>query len=271
MKIAVTGATGFIGRYIVDELVNQENIEIFAISRKQTNNNYKKDKINWISLDINHPPDNLFEVIGSPDIVIHLAWEGLNDYKSLHHFESELPTHYNFLKRLIDDGLKNLIVTGTCLEYGMQSGALSANLNTQPVTPYGYAKDALRRQLQFLQSKYDYNLTWARLFYIYGIDQPSGSLFPQLLEAVKTKRKKFNMSGGEQLRDYLPVKEVARQLAVLAMMKRNRGLLNICSGEPQSVRSLVEKWIEENNWEVGLNLGFFPYTNYEPMEFWGVK
>jgi nucleoside-diphosphate-sugar epimerase len=77
------------------------------------------------------------------------------------------------------------------------------------------------------------------------------------------------MSGGEQLRDYLHISEVARKIACLAMIRRNVGTINICSGKPISVRRLVEQWINENEWKIGLKLGHYPYPDYEPMAFWG--
>jgi len=45
--------------------------------------------------------------------------------------------------------------------------------------------------------------------------------------------------------------------------------LNICSGKPISVRQLVEKNILEAKAKIKLNLGYYPYANYEPMAFWG--
>jgi hypothetical protein len=29
------------------------------------------------------------------------------------------------------------------------------------------------------------------------------------------------------------------------------------------------RWLKENGWEIELNLGYYPYPNYEPMAFWG--
>ena len=79
----------------------------------------------------------------------------------------------------------------------------------------------------------------------------------------------FNMSGGEQLRDYLPVAEVARLLVSLALKGEDNGLVKICSGKPISVRSFVEGLIEETGWSIRPNLGYYPYPDYEPMAFWG--
>ena len=270
MKVAVTGASGFVGRHVLNALL-EHKVEVYAITRDTKKLAHLDKSIRVLTLDIKDCNDNVFEKIGAPDTLIHLAWDGLPNYKSLSHFETELPKQYTFLKSLIDGGLNSLFVAGTCFEYGMQSGALSADMETKPSNPYGYAKDALRKQLEFLKAINSFNLTWARLFYIYGENQASTSLYSKLVEAVKRGDKVFNMSGGEQLRDYLPVQEVARQIVKLAVAKHSYGLVNICSGIPISVRDQVEKWLHENNWEIQLNLGYYPYPDYEAMAFWGEK
>ncbi len=63
------------------------------------------------------------------------------------------------------------------------------------------------------------------------------------------------MSGGEQLRDYLPVTDVAKYIVSLALQGKDIGNVNICSGKPVSVRKLVEDLIVENDWRIKLNLG----------------
>jgi len=151
----------------------------------------------------------------------------------------------------------------------MQSGPLGEHLETRPANPYGFAKDALRRQLEFLQSEQPFSLTWTRLFYLHGEGQAESSLLPQLRKAVARGDTVFDMSGGEQLRDYLPVMEVARLLVALALKCQNIGVVNVCSGQPISVRRLVENWIQDNGWQMTLNLGRYPYPDYEPMAFWG--
>jgi dTDP-6-deoxy-L-talose 4-dehydrogenase (NAD+) len=222
-----------------------------------------------VPVDVRNPPNDTFEALGRPDVLIHLAWGGLPHYASLHHFEDEMPAQYRFLKGLLEAGLHNLVVTGTCFEYGLQSGALSEDMPTRPNTPYGYAKDGLRRQLQYLQQVRPFNLTWARLFYLFGDHQSQTSLFSQLKSAVTRGDPVFNMSGGEQLRDYLPVTEVAKILVSLATSPRDNGVVNVCSGVPISVRKLVENWLEQNHWSIRLNPGHYPYAQYEPFAFWG--
>ncbi len=165
---------------------------------------------------------------------------------------------------MVSSGLGSLLVIGTCFEYGHRWGSLHEELAPCPHTPYGFAKDTLRRQLEYLQSHYHFNLTCSRLFYLYGEGQAERSLFPQLEQACRRGERIFNMSGGEQLRDYLPVSEAASLIVALALKQQNIGLINICSGRPISVRKLVENWIHQQGWSIELNLGY-----YEPMAFWG--
>lgn len=268
MKIAVTGAGGFIGQHVLTELVGQE-AEIIAVTRSGALPAKLSRGIKIVKMDVSRSTPNCFEELGCPEVLIHLAWDGLPNYKSLHHFETELPKQYQFLKSMVESGLSSLLVTGTCFEYGMRSGSLSEEMLANPNNPYGYAKNALRQQLEFLKMVTPFNLVWARLFYMYGPGQSSTSLYSQLKEAVVRGDKVFNMSGGEQLRDYLPVEKISHQIVQLAMMQKDIGVINICSGEPISVRKLVERWLQENCWKIELNLGHYPYPDYEPMEFWG--
>jgi nucleoside-diphosphate-sugar epimerase len=268
MKIAVTGANGFLGRHILNEL-NAVSVNVIGTTRSIEADLPVPKNGKWIKLDIAAPPENAYELMGRPDAVIHLAWEGLPNYRSQRHFEIELPRQYRFLSQLVEQGLNSMVITGTCFEYGMQSGSLQEDMSPKPENPYGLAKDALRHKLQSLQQASPFNLTWTRLFYMYGEGQAENSLWPQLKRAVEQGDPVFNMSGGEQLRDYLPVAIVAKYLVQLALNKKNNGSVNVCSGKPVKVRSLVESWVRENNWWIKLNLGHFPYPDYEPMEFWG--
>jgi dTDP-6-deoxy-L-talose 4-dehydrogenase (NAD+) len=269
IRVAVTGAAGFVGRHVLNELNRDNEIEVMAIARPGATALPPVSNGRWINIDLAAPTEDSFVAMGSPDVLLHLAWNGLPNYHSLHHFESELPRQYLFLRQLIAAGLPSLVVAGTCLEYGMQSGPLTEDTQTLPANPYAFAKDVLRRQLEFLQQSMPFTLTWTRLFYVYGSGQNANSLWPQLCEAVHAGKPEFNMSGGAQLRDYLPIEIVARCLAQLAMQRRNHGVINVCSGQPTSVRTLVEGWIRSHQWNIQLNLGYYPYPDYEPMAFWG--
>ena len=272
MHILVTGASGFVGQHVVRTLLAREHRVTASATRVA-----RFDHVDWREQVTVAPytlapqPDgqNLFDYFGQPDALLHLPWQGLPNYKASFHVDQNLFSQYNFLKNLIINGLRNVTVTGTCFEYGMQSGCLSETLPTYPANAYALAKDSLRRFLETLQTEQPFSLKWARLFYMYGPGQSPNSLLPLLEQAVATGEATFNMSGGEQLRDYLPVEAVATYLCQIAEQTIVTGAINCCSGQPISVRRLVEDHLKTLNARISLNLGYYPYPDYEPMAFWG--
>jgi len=134
MKIAVTGSTGFIGTYVTHEL-EKLSITPTLLVRPSSIDKVSQLKGEVVPFDIADPPEGAFDIIGRPDVLIHLAWEGLPNYMSTRHTEVELATQYRFLSQLVRSGLKSLVVTGTCFEYGMLSGALEESMEVQPDNP----------------------------------------------------------------------------------------------------------------------------------------
>ncbi len=271
MKILVTGATGFIGNYLVAELLRLKHKIIATGKESKDELKYKWiDKVTYIQSDLNQAIDNSYKYFYEPDILIHLYWEGLPNYKEHYHFEKNLFNSYFFIKNLITGGLRDITVLGTCFEYGMRGGMLNEDLESAaPANAYALAKDALRKFLEEFKKTYDFNFKWVRLFYLYGEGQNKNSILEQLKTAIKNKEKVFNMSGGEQLRDYLSVEKAAEYIAKISLQNEVTGIINCCSGKPISIRGLVEKYLEENNVNIELNLGYYPYPDYEPMAFWG--
>ena len=271
-KILVTGATGFIGNYVVETLL-RKGLTVIATSRSQE----KARTFSWFK-NVRYIPFDLggfeastdyFTYFGSPDLMIHLAWEGLPNYKASFHEELNLPLHYAFLKNLIGHGLKDLTVTGTCFEYGMQEGQLSENMPAMPENPYARAKNELQVLLRHLQAQNDFAFKWVRLFYMYGKGQSLNSLIPQLEAAVNRGEQTFNMSGGEQVRDFLPVETVAGHIVTISLQSEVTGIINCCSGVPVKVKDFIANYLRESKRTIGLNLGYYPYPDYEPMCFWG--
>ncbi len=270
MKVLVTGASGFVGQHIIPKLLERGHT-VIAVGRDEMKARIFTwfNSVHFIACDIHSPIENPFKRFKQPDAVMHLAWAGLPNYKELFHFEENLPANYRFLKALVEGGVGQLLITGTCFEYGMQNGCLTEDITTQPENPYGLAKDTLRRFLQVLKQQHTFILQWARLFYMHGHGQNSNSLLAQLDRAIDNGETSFNMSSGEQLRDYLPVEEVGRRLIMLLENPRYDGVINICRGEPISVRSLVEQHIMKRGADIRLNLGHYPCHEFEPMAFWG--
>ena len=222
MKILISGATGFIGSNLIDGLLVDGRHEIIATSRNQK----KAKTFNWferveyIPYDLDDDSDNnLYEMFFKPDTVIHLAWDGLPNYNALIHIEKNLFNNYRFIKNLIKNGLKDITIAGTCFEYGIQNGCLSENIKTNPSNSYAISKDALHKFIIQLKKEYYFDYRWVRLFYMYGGGQSEYSLISLLDKAIKNGDKEFNMSGGEQLRDFLHINDVVQNLILIIMQR----------------------------------------------------
>lgn len=274
MKILITGATGFIGRHVIDQLLKLENVSLIVTSSsiERLNFLYSDKKVSIIDFDyyhMNFSQLDLFKYFNFPDKVIHLSWRGLPNYNSSFHMLINLKIEYDFLSNLIENGLKDLIITGTCFEYGLHEGELNEGLISDPQNYYSLSKDSLRKMLKIFQSKFQFNLLWLRLFYIYGTGQKPQSIFGQLDIANQNGDSYFNMSKGDQLRDYLTVEEVSYYICELSMFSNYDGIVNISSGRPIKLIKLVKKYMKKHGYNFTLNQGFLPYSVNEPFAFWG--
>lgn len=271
MKIAVTGGTGFIGNHLVTHLLEEGHDVLVTGTNEEKAKVYEwYNKVRFVTLNINSTiSEEKLKEIASYQKLIHLAWSGLPNYNELFHFEVNLFPQYNFLKTLVEMGMEDIIVTGSCMEYGLQNGCLTVDSTVDPQNPYAISKDTLRRFLVQLQTKNNFNLKWVRLFYMFGKGQSDKSILSQLDRALDNGDQTFNMSGGEQLRDYLPVEKVAENISKLCIQQYKTGIYNCSSGIPISIRALVDAHLKRRNKKINLNLGFYPYTDFEPMAFWG--
>ncbi len=138
-----------------------------------------------------------------------------------------------------------------------------------PANPYAQAKNELRLQLEMFQEEYPFLLKWVRLFYMYGKGQNPNSLLSQLNAALDKGETSFNMSPGDQLRDYSPIEKVAEYLVEIAGQQQYTGIINCCSGKPVEVKQLVSDYLKERKATITLNLGYYPYSDIEPRNFWG--
>ena len=75
-----------------------------------------------------------------------MAWPDIPNYLLEKHFKTQiLQKKFNY--NLINNGLKNLIMLGTCYEYGKISGKLNENLKPKPIIPYAKAKFELLKNI----------------------------------------------------------------------------------------------------------------------------
>tara|TARA_B100000886_G_scaffold328855_1_gene277640 strand:+ start:20664 stop:21494 length:831 start_codon:yes stop_codon:yes gene_type:complete len=266
MKIAVTGGSGFIGRNFINYTLKKKNIKIINIYNK---NNFKHSRVKNIKLDLNKQIDkNIFIKLGRPQYLIHLAWSELDNYDSKNHFIT-YRNHLNFIKKFKNTDIKKIFILGTCSEYGKRNGELRESFKSRPLNNYAKSKDRLRNSLLKYFKKEKIVILWGRLFYVFGEGQNKRTLFGQINDAITMKKKYFNMSKGNQIRDYLNVKDVAKLLFKVLTSTKKTTIINICSGKPISLKNLIKKWLKKKKSKLNINYGYYRNSKKEADSFWG--
>jgi nucleoside-diphosphate-sugar epimerase len=267
MKIAITGATGFIGFHVRKKLALTDNEVVLGVRNLKRVGELAINETP-VEFEMSEEGLNWFEILGKPDAVLHLAWGGLPNYMDKFHLDVELPMQLRFLKSLLNNGLDKLVVTGTCYEYGAVTGAISENQNTNPITSYGVAKDLLRKELVALQVKQNFKLTWARIFYPFGEGQSENALLSQLKSAVLAGHDEFEVKSGDSILDFINVQKVAEILLKLVEHTDGVGVVNVGSGVSKSLESFVKDQILINAWDIDLKISSRNDREYEPKSFW---
>lgn len=135
MKILVTGANGYIGLHIVKTLLDK-GIQVIAcdLNTDEVDKRAERKNIDLFTL----PDTNIYTLLGTPDVCLHLAWRNGFVHNASTHL-GDLSAHYRFLTRIIDDGLPQLAVMGTMHEIGYWEGAIDENTpNKKAVFYSGY-------------------------------------------------------------------------------------------------------------------------------------
>jgi nucleoside-diphosphate-sugar epimerase len=265
-RVYVTGATGFVGSRVVSDLISL-NYAVVLLARDT-----KKAKSYFPSLDNScivefNLEDKKWPICNKNDVLLHLAWDDLDNVTSHDHIEKHLLNHYNFLSNIVKQGISKIIVTGTVFEYGRQYGPVYQTTITNPNTAYGVAKDSLHRFLRSLQKNTKFDLVWLRLFYIYSLSRNSRGIFKALEDAITKGKRSFEMSSGDQLLDFLDVNVVSHE--IVRSLDWSNGVYNVCSGQPQALESLIIKWLDIMQYSITLQKGAHPQRDFESVALWG--
>lgn len=263
MKILVTGANGYLGQGVVRKLLDNGQ-EVIATDFKTNNIDDRAKKIQSNLFEIENP----YEFFEQPDIVLHMAWrDGFVHYSDNH--INDLPNHYNFIKKMIEAGVKNVAVMGSMHEVGFWEGAIDENTPCNPLSLYGISKNALRDMVKMLATKNNANYQWLRGFYIVGNSQYGSSIFSKITSAVNEGKKEFPFTLGQNQYDFIDYEEFCEQVARTVIQNEVNGIINICSGKPEKLADRVERFIKENNYDIKLIYGAFPDRPYDSKAVWG--
>ena len=164
--------------------------------------------------------------------------------------------------------VRRFVGIGTCVEYDLAGGVLSIDTPLRPVTPYAGAKAAVFMALSQWFPSQDVEFAWCRLFYLHGEGEDERRLVPYLRSRLAAGEP-ANLSSGNQVRDFLDVREAGRLIAAIALSNK-RGAANVCSGVPITVRQLAERIADEYGRRDLLAFGARPDDSLEPPSVVGV-
>ena len=270
-RILVTGGCGYVGNLLVNKL-HDLNAKVFVFDIVSPS--VQVQNVVYYNVDL---LDN--ELLGKlinqikPQKIFHLAGS-LNrtrDYNKIDEIlDINLKGTNNLLRALKKIDYTSFIFTSTSEVYGKQTKTpFKEDMTLQPTSPYSLSKAAAELSIRTFSNIYDNPFTILRLFNIYGPNMPEYFFIPQLINALKDNRN-FDMTMGEQKRDFVFITDVINALIIVASnMNANNQIFNVCSGESISLKELVLEMKKKLNSKSKINFGAIPYRDNEVWEMVG--
>lgn len=270
--VLLTGPCGFVGRQVLRALV-ERGVQVRVVIREGSKEGLPTieaiEKVVTTPDLFGESADWWAEVCEGIDTVVHVAWYAepgkyLQAAKNIDCLAGTLRLSIGAARAQV----RRFVGIGTCVEYDLAGGVLSIDTPLRPVTPYAGAKAAAFMALsQWLPSQ-AVEFAWCRLFYLYGEAEDKRRLVPYLrsrLAAGETA----NLTSGNQVRDFLDVREAGSLIADIALGSI-QGAANICSGIPVKVRQFAEQIADEYGRRDLLAFGARPDDPLDPPSVVGV-
>ena len=263
--ILLTGATGFLGKKILDDL-NSRDVNIHVISRKNESffsdyqnvtkviktRNFFTESAKWYA-----------NICKDVNIIVHAAWYAepgkyLTSPKNLDYLINIL----QLAKAANAAKVRRFVGLGTCIEYQLTDEILTLETPLEPTNPYSAAKVAAYHSLLQYFANTDINFLWCRLFYLYGDGEDTRRLVPYLHQKL-SRGEVADLSSGTQIRDFIDVKDAAKMI-VDGTFSQETGVANICTGQGRSVKKLAQEIASIYGREDLLNFGARPDNLVDP-------
>lgn len=263
MKIAITGANGYIGANLVKKCLDFGH----SVVAVDLSNQYIDGRANYVNVYIFND-DDYYHKFDSPDVLIHLAWKNGFVHNDPSHLE-DLYAHYKFVTDMINSGVKYVSVLGTMHEIGYHVGAVDENTPCNPLSLYGISKNALRQALMLYAGDKSVNFHWLRGYYIVGDDMRSNSIFGKIMHKAKSGEKTFPLNSGKIKYDFISLNDLCTQILATSVQGEVNGIINMCSGKPVSLGERVEQFIADNHLDISLQYNVFPDRPYDSPIIYG--
>ena len=267
MNILISGGTGNLGKHIVDRL-QAEGHSLTLLTRSENLQN-NDEKNCYIYLDLTKSES--IEIFDQYDAFLHLAWEVLPQYTNHIHLSSILKNHLSLISYIIENNIaKKIVCIGSCLEYGKLYGEIDEDQGCFPNTPYGAAKDLLRRHLFKLSVENTIPAIWIRLFYLDDGGKNQRSILGKIVETSISKNNSLDVSHCTQQIDYIKLdKAVAGIVKIINHPFSGNHIFNMSSGKPAQLKDFLQQFIADNQLNISLNYGEYPMAEYESDYYWG--
>jgi nucleoside-diphosphate-sugar epimerase len=268
-RVLVTGAGGLIGARTLATLVAAGH-EVYATTRRAGDHD---PRATWHTVDLLDPEasEPLVRRV-RPTHLLHLAW-GV-EHGSFWTSEDNVrwvQASLALVRAFIDSGGQRVVMAGSCAEYDWSALPAGAgelprcHEQRTPVGPhtlYGESKHATHVAAREYADGAGASLAWGRLFFLYGPGEQPGRLVPSVVRALLAGEP-AETTDGRQVRDFLYVQDVADAFAAL-LDSDVRGAVNIASGDPTTVRTVVATIAEQLGGEALVRWGALPRSPADP-------
>ena len=239
-RILITGGTGFIGFHLCKKCLSL-GWSVTSLSSKSPTPQKKLKNVKYLKIDITNK-NKLSKIQKNFDYIVNLA--GYVDHTNK---KKTLESHYIGCKNLAsifsNRNIKKFIQVGSSIEYGKSKSPQIENKNNPQSTysVYGKAKLLSTKFLIGLSKKNNFPASVIRLYLVYGPNQDINRVVPITIKNA-LENKKFDCSNGSQFRDFTYIDDVVDAiLKILKSKKTNGEIINIGSGKPVRVRTLIKK------------------------------
>ncbi len=237
-KVLLTGAGGFIGEHCMHALL-ERGFSVHAVSARGRRN-YRREEVEWHHADL-HNAEHVLRLVATvkPQYLLHLAWDVTPGFywNSLENLRW-VKTSLGLLQAFIDGGGRRVVMAGSCAEYDWSYGYCREMLTPlAPQTLYGTAKSALQAVMTAACREAGVSAAWGRLFFLFGPGEHVDRLAPAVITGL-LQGETVPCTHGEQIRDYIYVKDAADAFAAL-LDSDVTGPVNIASGRPVVLKDLI--------------------------------
>ncbi len=273
MKIFLTGGTGFIGSYLLNE-AHRRSHEVVALRRTaQSRPRISLEKEpQWLEKDLAGVDESDF--LGC-EVLIHLAaHSAYYPYDTLENcLRKNVIDPIEMFRKAAAAGLTHFVSAGTCFEYGAAGerlGKIPVDAPLEPTTSYPASKAAATVAFQSLVRELGVGMKMLRIFQVYGPGEAEGRLWPSL-RAAALSGEDLEMTAGDQVRDFVHVSDVAKAFVDAAEEQAlGAGQLEIRhvgSGKAQTVADFARSIWRETEAKGELKLGALPPRPNEAKSF----